>query len=302
MSAAEQRSVNPPDPKQPAQQAQPEQSNPVLRRFLRHRLAVAGLVIMLFMITIAIFAPQLAPHDPNKIQATYVDRPTREHPLGLDQLGRDILSRVIHASRISLSVGVVAVAIYVTIGTVLGSVAGYYGGVVDIALTRLADMFLSFPQIMLIIVIVAFVGPSIWNIMVVLGLLGWPPIFRIVRGQFLSLREQDFVQAGRAMGARDGRLIFRHILPNSMGPILVAATFGTATAILTEASLSFLGLGVQPPQASWGNLLIDAQSISVIEQMPWLWVPPGAMIFLSVLAINFIGDGLRDALDPRLKR
>jgi len=138
--------------------------------------------------------------------------------------------------------------------------------------------------------------------MVVLGLLGWPPIFRIVRGQFLTLRELDFVQAGRGMGAKDSRLIFRHILPNSMGPILVAATFGTATAILTEAALSYLGLGVQPPAASWGNLLIQAQSTTVIEKQPWLWVPPGMLIFISVLAINFVGDGLRDALDPRLKR
>lgn len=286
-----------------AAEAPAERSNPVLRRFMRHRLAVLGLAILTALILVAIFAPQLSPHDPNYIDPVSMDdMPSAEHPLGLDMVGRDVLSRVIHASRISLSVGVVAVTIYVMIGTMLGSIAGFYGGKVDIALTRLADMFLSFPQIMLILVIVSVIGPSIWNIMVVLGLLGWPPIFRIVRGQFLSLREQDFVQAGRAMGARDGRLIFKHILPNSMGPILVSATFGTATAILTEASLSFLGLGVQPPQASWGNLLIDAQSITVIESMPWLWVPPGAMIFLSVLAINFVGDGLRDALDPRLKR
>lgn len=285
-----------------ATEAPAEKKNPVLRRFLRHKLAVIGLVILIALATVAILAPVIAPHDPNAIQMELVERPTAKHPLGLDQLGRDILSRLIHASRISLSVGLVAVTIYVAIGTVLGSVAGFYGGTVDMILTRIADMFLSFPQIMLILVIVSVVGPSIWNIMVVLGLLGWPPIFRIVRGQFLSIREQDFVQAGRAMGARDTRLIFRHILPNSMGPIMVSATFGTATAILTEASLSFLGLGVQPPQASWGNLLIDAQSITVIESMPWLWVPPGAMILLSVLAINFVGDGLRDALDPRLKR
>lgn len=301
MSAAEKKQA-PETAKRAQQQAMPEQKYYVIRRFLRHRLALLGLVILIGLACVAIFAPQLAPHDPNKIMTVAVDRPTPQHPLGLDQVGRDILSRVIHASRISLSVGIVAVAIYVVIGTVLGAVAGFYGGKTDVALTRLADMFLSFPQIMLIIVIVSFVGPSIWNIMVVLGLLGWPPIFRIVRGQFLSLREQDFVQAGRAMGARDARLIFRHMLPNSMGPILVSATFGTANAILTEASLSFLGLGVQPPQASWGNLLIDAQSITVIERMPWLWVPPGALIFVSVLAINFVGDGLRDALDPRLKR
>lgn len=299
MSSAEKLSPKP----EVKEEAAAEQTNHVLRRFLRHRLAVAGLVVLILLILLAVFAPQIAPHDPNYIDMTnFDDRPSKLHPLGLDQVGRDVLSRLIHASRISLSVGVVAVGIYVVIGTILGSIAGFYGGGVDVSLTRFADMVLSFPQIMLILVIVSIVGPSIWNIMVVLGLLGWPPVFRIVRGQFLSLREQDFVQAGRAMGASDFRLIFKHVLPNSMGPLLVAATFGTATAILTEASLSFLGLGVQPPQASWGNLLIQAQSISIIEKQPWLWVPPGAMIFISVLAINFVGDGLRDALDPRLKR
>jgi peptide/nickel transport system permease protein len=281
---------------------QPEQKNQVLRRFMRHRLAVFGLVILVLLVLMAVFAPAIAPHDPNYIDPVSMDdSPSAAHLLGLDQVGRDVLSRVIFASRISLSVGVVAVGIYVIIGVALGAIAGFYGGWLDVALTRLADVVLSFPQIMLILVIVSVVGPSIWNIMVVLGLLGWPPIFRIVRGQFLVLREQDYVQAGRAMGAKDWRLIFRHVLPNSMAPILVAATFGTATAILTEASLSYLGLGVQPPQASWGNLLIQAQSISVIEHQPWLWVPPGALIFISVLAINFVGDGLRDALDPRLK-
>ena len=297
MSAAQ--NLTPPAPAA----EEPREKNRVVRRFLRHRLAVVGLVVLTALIVMAIFAPQIAPHDPNKIDVTSMtDAPTRQHLLGLDQVGRDVLSRVIVASRISLSVGVVAVGIYVVIGTLLGSLAGYYGGWVDVVLTRLADMFLSFPQILLIIVIVSVVGPSIWNIMVVLGLLGWPPIFRIVRGQFLALREQDFVQAARAMGALDRRIIFKHVLPNTFGPILVAATFGTATAILTEASLSFLGLGVQPPQASWGNLLFQAQSIAIIQHQPWLWVPPGAMIFISVLAINFVGDGLRDALDPRLKR
>lgn len=275
----------------------------VLRRFLRHKLAVAGLVVLILLVLLAIFAPQIAPHDPNYIDPHAIsEAPSAAHPLGLDQVGRDNLSRLIYATRISLSVGVVAVGIYVLIGTVLGALAGYYGGWVDVVLTRFADIVLSFPQIMLILVIVSAVGPSVWNIMLVLGLLGWPSIFRIVRGQFLSLRGQDFVQAARALGARDARLIYRHILPNSLGPILVAATFGTANAILTEASLSFLGLGVQPPQASWGNMLIQAQSSSVIESQPWLWVPPGLMIFISVLAINFVGDGLRDALDPRLKQ
>ncbi|MGE5674414.1 MAG: oligopeptide ABC transporter permease [Mycobacterium leprae] len=285
------------------EELEPERKHYVIRRFLRHKLAVAGLIFITLMVLMAIFAPVIAPHNPNQIDASaFSDAPSKAHLLGLDQVGRDVFSRVIYASRISLSVGLVAVGIYVVIGAVLGSLAGYYGGWIDISLTRFADMVLSFPQIMLILVIVAIIGPSVWNIMVVLGLLGWPPIFRIVRGQFLQLRELDFVQAGRALGALDRRLIFKHLLPNSMGPLLVSATFGMATAILTEASLSYLGLGVQPPQSSWGNLLIQAQSISVIEHQPWLWVPPGALIFLSVLAINFIGDGLRDALDPRLKR
>jgi peptide/nickel transport system permease protein len=290
------------DPASTSEEARKEK-NYVLQRFLRHKLAVIGLAVLVVLILIAIFAPVVAPHDPNFIDPIAMDdTPSKLHLLGLDQVGRDVLSRLIFASRISLSVGVVAVGIYVSIGTVLGALAGYYQGTVDIILTRFADMVLSFPQILLILVIVSLVGPSLWNIMVVLGLLGWPPIFRIVRGQFLSLREQDYVQAARAMGAMDSRIIFKHVLPNSIGPILVAATFGTATAILTEASLSFLGLGVQPPQASWGNLLIQAQSITVIERQPWLWIPPGLAIFVSVLAINFVGDGLRDALDPRLKR
>lgn len=274
-----------------------------IRRFLRHRLAVAGLIIVLILVFAAVFANQVSPHDPNAIVVTQIDdRPSAIYPLGLDQVGRDNLSRLIHAARISLSVGLVAVSIYIVIGTVLGALAGYFGGAVDILITRLTDTFLSFPTLMLILVVVSLVGPRIWNVMLVLGLLGWPPTCRLVRGEFLSLRERDYVHAARASGAVDSRIIFRHVLPNAMGPILVNATFGVATAILTEAALSFLGLGVQPPTASWGNMLTSAQSLSILEQRPFLWVPPGFAIFISVLAINFVGDGLRDALDPRLKR
>lgn len=272
-------------------------------RFLRHRLAVAGLVFLILLIVMALFAPWLAPRSPYDIDAeAFQAPPSPRHLLGTDTVGRDVLSRLIYAARVSLSVGLVAVSLYVFIGTLLGAIAGYYGGPVDSIIMRAADVVLSFPYLMLILVIVAMVGPSIYNIMGVLGFLGWPRIARIVRGTFLSLREQTFVEAGRAAGMRDARIIFRHILPNSMAPLLVAATFGIADAILTEAALSFLGLGVQPPTASWGNLLTDAQSLTILEQMPWMWVPPGIMIFLSVLAINFVGDGLRDALDPNLKR
>lgn len=272
------------------------------RRFVRHRMAIAGLVVLAALLLMAVFAEWISPHDPYYIDPNaFQDPPSRSHPLGTDAVGRDVLSRLIHASRVSLSVGIVAVGIYVAIGVVLGSIAGYYGGWVDTAIMRLADVVLSFPSLMLILVVVSMVGPSIYNIMLVLGLLGWPGVCRIVRGNFLTLREQEFVQAGRALGLGDRVLIYRHILPNAFAPVLVAATFGTANAILTEAALSFLGLGVQPPRASWGNLLTEAQSLTILEQMPWLWVPPGLMILVSVLAINFVGDALRDALDPRLK-
>jgi peptide/nickel transport system permease protein len=273
----------------------------VIRRFRRHKLAVAGLVVVVLLVLIALLAPVIAPDNPDEIGTEFQAPPSAAHVLGTDALGRDVVSRLIYGTRISLSVGVVSVSLYVAIGILLGAAAGYYGGVVDVIIMRLSDMVMSFPSLMLILVIVSLIGPSIYNVMLVLGLLGWPQVTRIVRGEFLKLRGQDFVQAGRALGARDVRLIFRHLLPNALSPVLVAATFGTAVAILSEAALSFLGMGVQPPTASWGNMLTDAQSLSILESMPWLWVPAGAAIFVSVLCINFVGDGLRDALDPRLK-
>jgi peptide/nickel transport system permease protein len=197
-------------------------------------------------------------------------------------------------------VGLVAVSIYTLIGIILGAFAGYYGGRVDSIIMRMADVVLAFPSLIIIITIVSFLGPSVWNIMMVIGLLGWPPMARILRGQFLSLREQEFVVASRAIGAPNRTIIFRHMLPNALAPIIVAATFGIASAILLEAGLSFLGLGVQPPTPTWGNMLSDAQSLPVLQSMPWLWLPPGVMIALAVLSINFIGDGLRDAFDPHL--
>lgn len=291
----------PKEPKQATSEKTHSYFHYVSRRFLRHKMAVIGLVFVTFVTAVALLAPVIAPYDPNEIGTEFQAPPSDKHVLGTDTVGRDVLSRLIYGTRISLSVGIVSVSLYVLIGIVLGSVAGYYGGAIDVAIMRLSDVVMSFPSLMLILVVVSLIGPSIYNVMIVLGLLGWPQIARLVRGQFLTLRGQDFVQAGRALGAGDPRLIFRHILPNAMSPVLVAATFGTALAILTEASLSFLGLGVQPPTASWGNMLTDAQSLSILESMPWLWVPAGGAIFLSVLCINFVGDGLRDALDPRLK-
>ena len=271
------------------------------RRFRSHRLAMAGVVILALLTISAIGAPVLARHSPYRTNISqYRKGPNHNHLLGSDGSGRDVLSRLLYAGRISLSVGLVAVSIYTAIGVILGALAGYYGGRVDAVIMRLADVFLAFPALIIIITIVSVLGPSVWNIMMVIGLLGWPPIARILRGQFLSLREQEFVVASRAMGAPSRRIIFRHMLPNALAPIIVAATFGMASAILLEAGLSFLGLGVQPPTASWGNMLSDAQSLPILQSMPWLWLPPGAMIALAVLSINFIGDGLRDAFDPHV--
>lgn len=281
----------------------PRSSPTVWSRFRRHKLAVAGAIVLLILVVVAIAAPLLAPHAPNAVSlANYRKPPSLAYPLGTDAQGRDVLSRLMYAARISLSVGFVAVSIYVAIGTVLGGLAGFFGGWVDTVIMRVADMVLSFPSIIVIITIVSILGPSILNVMLVIGLMGWPPIARLVRGEFLTLRERDFVTASKSTGAPDIRIIFRHILPNATTPIIVNATFGIAQAILLEAGLSFLGLGVQPPTASWGNMLNGAQSITTLEEMPWLWLPPGITIIVAVLSINFVGDGLRDALDPRSRK
>lgn len=273
----------------------------VWSRFKRHRLAMIGLTILIVLLVLAIFAPFLTKYSPTAVDlSAYRLGPNRAHWLGTDTAGRDVYTRLLYAGRVSLAVGIVAVAIYTAIGVVLGVVAGYYGGWVDSTIMRLCDVVLSFPTLIIIITLASVLGPSIYNLMLAIGLLGWPPIARLLRGQLLSLRTTEFVVAARAAGCSDKRLIFRHLLPNAMAPVLVAATFGIAYAILIEAGLSFLGLGVQPPTPSWGNMLTDAQSLTVLESMPWLWLPPGLMIALAVLSINFIGDGLRDALDPYL--
>jgi peptide/nickel transport system permease protein len=273
------------------------------QRFRSHRLAVLGTVMLLFLTVTSILAPVISGIPPTAIDITATrNPPSLDHPLGTDGGGRDVLSRLLHAGRISLSVGLVAVSIYTSIGLILGALAGYYGGWIDSTIMRLADVVLSFPTLLIIITLVSVMGPSIYNIMFAIGLLGWPEIARLLRGNLLTLRERDFVLAARATGATNQRIILRHLIPNAVAPIIVAATFGIASAILLEAALSFLGLGVQPPTPSWGNMLNDAQSLTVLESMPWLWVPAGAMIAIAVLSINFIGDGLRDALDPHLIR
>jgi peptide/nickel transport system permease protein len=265
-------------------------------------MAVIALVVFFTIVLLAVFADVLAPYDPTYIDPRNLDdAPSREHLLGLDHINRDVLSRLLYAGRVSLSVGLVAVSIYMVIGIVVGSLAGFFGGWIDIIISRIIDVILSFPSLMLILVLVSLLGPGLRNIMLVLGFLGWPGIARIVRGEILRLRVQDYILAARTVGASSRRIMLRHLLPNAMGPVLVAATFGMAVAILQEAGLSFLGLGVQPPAASWGQMLNQAQSLTVLESKPWLWLPPGLMILISVLCINFIGDGLRDALDPQLR-
>jgi peptide/nickel transport system permease protein len=279
--------------------AAPRSRPGVWQRFRRHRVALVGALILLLLTVGAVGAPVLAANDPYKVDiSAYRKGPVLTHPLGTDSSGRDVFSRLLYAGRVSLSVGLVAVTIYAVIGVILGALAGFYGGWLDASIMRLADIVLSFPSLILIITVVSVLGPSIYNVMLVIGLLGWPPIARIVRALFLSLREREFVLASRTLGVSNGRIILRHMLPNALAPVIVAATFGMANAILLEAGLSFLGLGVQPPTPSWGNMLKDAQSLTVLESMPWLWIPPGTMIALAVLSINFIGDGLRDALDP----
>jgi peptide/nickel transport system permease protein len=271
-----------------------------LRRFLRHRLALIGLAVIALIALVSLLAPLIAPMDPYKVDLAFFRKPPSPmHPLGTDSAGRDVLSRLLYAGQVSLTVGLVAALMSTSIGLLLGSMAGTYGGWVDVAIMRVTDVVLSFPALVVIITLVALVGPSLFTIVLGIGLFFWPTACRIVRGLSLSLREQDFILAAQAIGATRRHIILRHLIPSVLSPLTVTATFAVAQAILLEAALSFLGLGIRPPQPSWGNMLSDAQSLTILESMPWLWLPPGLAIAVTVLAINFIGDGLRDALDPR---
>lgn len=268
------------------------------QRLRRNRMAMAGGAIVLFMFALAAAAAFWK--DPAAIDITLaLLPPSWQHPLGTDDLGRDVLARILHGARISLLVGFVAVGIATLIGIVLGALAGYYGRWTDSVIMRFVDIMLCFPTFFLILAVIAFLEPSIWNIMIIIGLTGWMGVARLVRAEFLSLRERDFVQAARALGASDGRIIFRHLLPNALSPVLVSATLGVAGAILTESALSFLGIGVQPPTPSWGNMLIAGKQ--TLGTAWWLSVFPGLAILFTVLGYNLLGEGIRDALDPRLK-
>ena len=268
--------------------------------FKQNRLAVAGLAIILVVFFIAGTASLIAPYDPGKTNVSKkLKSPSAEHFLGTDQLGRDVFSRMLYGSRISLSVGFVAVAISLVIGVFVGAIAGYYGRWADAVLMRFVDIMLCFPSFFLILTVVALLGPSMLNVMVVIGITSWMGTSRFVRAEFLSLRERDFVQAARALGMKDRRIILRHILPNSLAPVFVTATLDVATAVLVEAGLSFLGFGVQPPAPSWGNILTEGRTY--IFDAWWLTVFPGLAILMTVLSFNLLGEGLRDALDPRLR-
>lgn len=270
------------------------------RRFRRHRMAMIGLAFLGVLIFIALAAPLVAGRDPIEMDArNAMSAPSADHPLGTDLAGRDIWARLVYGTRVSLAVGLVSVSISLAITLVLGTLAGYYGGWVDMLIMRVTDVMMVFPGLVLIIAVVSVVGPSILNVMAVLGVLGWTGTTRLLRGQILSVRERDYVLAARATGVPNRRIMWAHVLPNAIAPLLVAATFGVAGAILTEAGLSYLGLGVLPPTPSWGSMLNAANSITVLERNWWVWIPPGVAVLLTVMAINFAGDGLRDALDPR---
>ena len=269
--------------------------------FYKNKLMLSGGGLVLLLLIISILAPWLAPYDPGQLDLTHVlAAPSMNHWFGTDPLGRDVFSRMIWGARISLKVGFVATGFAIIIGTILGAVSGYYGGWIDSLIMRFVDIMLCFPTFFLILAVIAFLEPSIWNIMIIIGLTGWMGVTRLVRADFISLRERDFVQAARAIGAGDMRIIFLHILPNSMASILVAATLGIAGAILTESALSFLGIGVQPPTPSWGNILTAGKDN--IDIAWWLSLYPGLAILITVVGYNLLGEGIRDLLDPRLKK
>jgi len=268
-----------------------------LHRFRRHRLAMLGVVIIVILVVAALVGNEPAALTPN-LKLTNKP-PSLEHPFGTDRTGRDVLARTLVGGRVSLSVGLVAVLFSTAIGTVLGALAGFYRGLVDQIIMRIVDMVMSFPVIVLLLTVVAIVGPGIFKIMVMIGLLTWTTPCRIIRAQFLSLREKEYVEAARCLGMTDFDIAIKHILPNAIAPLLVYASFGVATAVLLEAGLSYLGLGVQPPTPSWGNMLNTARSLSTMERTAWQWIPPAITTVLFVLAVNFVGDGIRDAVDPR---
>lgn len=274
----------------------------VWRRFRRHKLGMISLVVVLVLGLLALLAPIIAPYDPTAISGSFAAPPNTEHWLGTDQIGRDVLSRLLYGMRVSLLVGIMATLISTVVGVVLGLLAGYFGGVIDMVIMRFTDMIMSFPYILLVLVAAAIFKPGMWTIIIILGLVDWPGIARLVRGNVLNLRETNFVKGNIIAGMPLRHILFSEILPNTVAPILVYGTSVLALSMLDEAALSFLGQGVQLPTPSLGNMLNGAESLTVLTNQPWVWIPAGLMIVILVVGINFVGDALRDAVDPNSKR
>jgi len=272
------------------------------RRFLRHKIGVASAIVLLFIIGLIALGPAffISEDDAFRPDPLVLNTPpSADHWFGTDEVGRDIFARIIYGGRISLSVGLLAMLVAITVGVFFGSVSGYFGGAVDSVIMRMTDVMLSVPGLFLIIALSVFLGPSMQTIVLAIGFLNWMTVARVVRALFLSLKEQDFVVAARCLGIQDMRIMWGHILPNAMAPVVVAATLTVGSAILIETAVSYLGLGIQPPTPSWGNMLKNAQDL--IWTAPWVAIFPGMMIFFTTLCINFMGDALRDALDPRMQ-
>lgn len=272
-----------------------------VRRFFKNKLAVAGLFVLTFMILVAIFGPLFVEHSPTQTNLLKVAQsPSKEHLLGTDMSGRDNFSRLIYGSRVSITIGISAMLFTVIIGVILGSISGFFSGIIDAIIMRMTDLALSLPFLVLAITIISIVERMTIGIFVtIIALTSWPTLTRIVRGSFLTLREREFIQGARAIGASNFRIITKHLLPNAIGPIIVNATLLMATMIIAESALSFIGMGIPQPTPSWGNMLTEAQNIRILRNNPEAWIPPGLCILITVLAINFIGDGLRDAFDPK---
>lgn len=274
----------------------------VWNKLKRNKLAVFGAVVLILLILLSVVAPIISPYGRDTVDLLNIESvPTAKHILGTDEIGRDIFTRLIYGGQVSLSIGVFATLIQLVIGIALGAIAGYFGGITDKVIMRFVDIVMCFPFLVIAITIASILGPSIWNVMFVIGILGWPKIARIVRAEILSLKEREFIEAAKALGLDSKDIILKHVIHNIYAPIIVYGTLGIAQGILSEASLSFLGLGVKQPQPSWGNMLSSAQNMRILQSEWWLWIPPGLMVFLTIISINFLGDGLRDALDPKTK-
>ena len=269
----------------------------------KNKLALIGFIVLMLFIILSILVPVITPYERDAIDLGMIETaPSRAHLLGTDELGRDVLTRLLYGGRVSLGVGLAATVLQLVIGVTLGAIAGYYGGIADSMIMRLVDIMMCFPFFVIAISMAAIMEPGVVSLVLIIGMLQWTNIARIVRVEILSLKQREFIEAGRVMGLNSFEMITRHLQPNLLAPLIVYTTLAIANGILLEAGLSFLGMGIRQPQPSWGNMLTAAQSMRVLQSQWWLWIPPGLMVFLTVLSINFLGDGLRDGLDPKLKR